>query len=502
MGKSSCHIVHQSILSRKWRYELPYFLPLAQSNSLTIKDKENAVASNELLSESYQKYGVSDLLELKKKRRKKRKKKSKSRRLVFSGSKSFMLKEPMKSWSGWIDKALPSPTKGFYFTQNSSGEVFDWSISDAVVEYSSGDFHDLPSEFVLFLGNWNGMCFATAGYAVVRPGNILFLHSIYLSTFSPVTGFNLIKKKYFGLFKSKRNIKYRLRKIVKLRLVQSKRRFWVFKKKFVSLINHPRRRRKIFLKKKRWSKWFFLSKLKKLRPWTSYKPGWSKKWWSQRSILISGIPSKLRWKISRKLVRSLSKRKRRFDAVKRRRLLARRKTFGSFMVKLRAAKRRRKKIKVKFVRTGPFARRRILFISNRKKLKHKKKKIFFKNIFSKKRLSSKKKRRVFKVYKRTFVLRSNVLRRRFVRLFKYFRFKNSRRRGLNFCHKLWKRGLGFSYRSMKRYYSNHFNSSWDTNDLTTSWWQMLYDSSVKVRFIRKGTKSGKIYKRVNSILHI
>ncbi len=500
MGKSSCHLVHQSILSRKWRYELPYFLPLAQSNSLTIKDKENAVANNELLSESYQKYGVSDLLELKKKRRKK-KSKSRSRRLVFSGSKSFMLNEPMKSWSGWIDKALPSPTKGFYFTQNSSGEVFDWSISDAVVEYSSGDFHDLPSEFVLFIGNWNGMCFATAGYAVVRPGNILFLHSIYLSTFSTVTGFNLIKKKYFGLFKYKRNIKYRHRKLVKLRWVKGKRRrrLWVFKKKFVSLINHPRRRRrrKIFAKKKLWfgsSKWYFVSKLKKLRPWTSYKPGWSKKWWSPRRLLISGIPSKLRWKISRKLVRSL--RKRRFDSVKRRRLLARRK----FMIKLRAAKRRRKKIKV--VRTGTFARRRILFISNRKKFKNKKKKIFFKNIFSKNRLSSKKKRRVFKIYKRSFVLRSHVLRRRFARLFKYFRFKNSRRRGLNFCYKLWKRGLGFSYRSMKRYYSNNFNSSWDMNDLTTSWWQMHYESSVKVRFIRKGTKSGKIYKRVNSILHI
>ena len=71
----------------------------------------------------------------------------------------------------------------------------------------------------------------------------------------------------------------------------------------------------------------------------------------------------------------------------------------------------------------------------------------------------------------------------------------------NSWYRSWKRVGCSSYRLLKNYSSTIYNGI-EGVPLSTSWWEMDYDESVKARFIRKTTKSGKIQKRVNGVIQI
>lgn len=68
-------------------------------------------------------------------------------------------------------------------------------------------------------------------------------------------------------------------------------------------------------------------------------------------------------------------------------------------------------------------------------------------------------------------------------------------------YRSWKRVGKISYLLMKMYGYKFYNPT-IIGDLKTSWWNVNYESSVKERFRSKKTKSGKIYKRVNSVLKV
>lgn len=71
----------------------------------------------------------------------------------------------------------------------------------------------------------------------------------------------------------------------------------------------------------------------------------------------------------------------------------------------------------------------------------------------------------------------------------------------NSWYRSWKRVGMISYRVVKLYGASIYNGL-KAFPLSTSWWEMDYDESVKARFIRKTTKSGKIQKRVNGVIRI
>jgi hypothetical protein len=71
----------------------------------------------------------------------------------------------------------------------------------------------------------------------------------------------------------------------------------------------------------------------------------------------------------------------------------------------------------------------------------------------------------------------------------------------NSWYRSWKRVGIVSYRSLKLHSGMIYNGM-TISPLVTSWWEMDYDESVKARFVRKTTKSGKVQKRVNGVIQI
>lgn len=389
MVKSNSNIIIQSTGLRKWRYELPYFLPTTQIYNLSIKDQEILTCFN-LASESYRvsrrrklvSY-LRSLVTIKKKRRKFKK------RRVFS----ILLKK-------------------FIF-----GNIYNYFLSNSRLFKTSNIKNkkkiNVSKKVWLFLYN---------SY------HINFLKRL-IKTLKTIKKNKKIKKSlsYFIKLKQKLNLRKRLN--LKKRLKLNKRlkfnktillkKSVLFKKSVIfnkrSKLNHRSKYNKRFKFKRK----IIFNKIK----------NWRLGWWKRRYRLC--VSSNLRWKV-----------------------------FHTLRLKEKLKRFNKKKIKNNILREVNHSKTLMV----RSKLKTKK-----------------------------FKLKLNI--------FSYLKWRSRPILKNSAWFYMWKRSFVLPFRSIKNNYIYLYNNI-SVPPLNTSWWNMSYDSSIKAKFYRRATKSGKIYKRSNSVLVI
>lgn len=388
MGKSNSNIIIQSTGLRKWRYELPYFLPTTQIYNLSIKDQEILTCSN-IASESYRisrrrrlVYYLRNLVNLKKKRRKFKK------RRVFS----ILLKKFI----------FENSNKSNYFLSNS--RLFKTSN---IKKKKNKKKINVSKKVWLFLYN---------SY------HINFLKRL-IKSFKIRTKNKKIKKylNYFIKLKQKLDLRKRLnlKKRLKLNKTLKFNKTLFFKKSVLFKKRSKFNSRSKYNKRFKYKRKIIFKKIK----------NWRLGWWKRRYRLC--VPSSLRWKV-----------------------------FHTLRLKEKLKRFNKKKIKNNIFR----------------KVDHSK------TLMSRSKLKTKK-------FKLT------------LRILPYLKWRSRPIVKNTAWFYMWKRSFVLPFRSIKNNYIYLYNYI-SVLPLKTSWWNMSYDSSIKAKFYRRGTKSGKIYKRSNSVLVI